>query len=86
MGRGQSTSASASLVSDRESATLPGVPPPIIAAIWGQLSGLARAALRPHLLGETSADWLANTLTDEGFPVGASTIRTYRRALRQIGA
>ncbi|QDP44247.1 hypothetical protein KGG70_gp37 [Streptomyces phage Celia] len=65
--------------------TLPGSPGPSLEAIWGALSEAERDALRPHLLGDTSADWLSAVLKKYGREVSASTIRTYRRALRQSG-
>lgn len=61
---------------------LPGTPPPALAGVWGDLAGLERDALLPHLLGGTSAEWLANLLSTHGYRISASTIRTYRRALR----
>lgn len=64
---------------------LPGTPPPVLQAVWDALSRQERAALREHLLGGTSADWLATVLTGSGWRVGATTIKTYRRALRQAG-
>ena len=64
---------------------LPGSPGPSLEEIWGALSEDERAALRPHLLGETSADWLANVLREHGHNISASSLRTYRRALRQTG-
>jgi hypothetical protein len=36
-----------------------------------------------HLLGGTSADWLAETLTEHGAPVGATTIKAYRRRIAE---
>jgi hypothetical protein len=36
-------------------------------------------------MGDTSAEWLAQVIRDEGWQMSASTIRTYRRSLRQIG-
>lgn len=38
-------------------------------------------AFSPHLLGETSADWLSTTLRRHGHDVSATTIRTYRRSV-----
>lgn len=35
--------------------------------------------LEEHLLGGTSADWLAQTLTDNGIQIGATTIKAHRR-------
>jgi hypothetical protein len=64
---------------------LPGSPGPTLEGIWVQLGDEAREALLPHLIGETSADWLSATLCKHGHYVSASTIRTYRRALRLEG-
>jgi hypothetical protein len=36
-----------------------------------------------HLLGGTSADWLAEALTEHGAPVGATTIKAYRRRIAE---
>lgn len=33
-----------------------------------------------------AADWLAATLTEQGHPISATTIKDYRRRLRQKGA
>lgn len=41
----------------------------------------ADAALN-HLNGGTSAEWLASVLTDAGYPIGATTIKQYRRKMR----
>lgn len=73
-------SLSATVTGD-EAQTLPGVPPPSLKAVWGLLSPFSRTALRAHLLGGTSADWLADTLCSEGLQVSATTIRKYRRSL-----
>ncbi|MFF3249762.1 hypothetical protein ACFYWP_01860 [Actinacidiphila glaucinigra] len=64
---------------------LPGEPGPTLSAIWGALTDAERYALSIHLLGETPADWLSTTLRRFGHDVSASTIRTYRRAIRQEG-
>lgn len=32
-----------------------------------------------HIEGGTSANWIAATLTAHGYPVGATTIKAYRR-------
>lgn len=61
---------------------LPGTPPPTLAALYGALSPVSQGALKAHLLGGTSADWLAAILREEGFAISATTIRTYRRSLR----
>lgn len=61
---------------------LPGTPGPALSALWGELSGLERDALLPHLLGGTSAEWLSQILREAGRDISATTIRTYRRSLR----
>lgn len=38
--------------------------------------------LLAHLQGGTSAEWLADTLTEAGHPIGVTTIKQYRRKLR----
>lgn len=41
-----------------------------------------QARLSEHLLGGTPASTLARNLTASGFPVGPTTIKTYRASLR----
>ncbi|MGW1040069.1 hypothetical protein [Streptomyces sp. NPDC002547] len=65
--------------------SLPGTPGPTLIDIWSALTEEEREALAPHLIGETPADWLSSVLRRFGHDVSASTIRTYRRALRQEG-
>lgn len=43
-------------------------------------------AVMQHLAGDTSAEWLSSVLTDAGYPVSATTIRTQRRAWRREAA
>lgn len=64
---------------------LPGSPGPALSSIWAALDGEAREALKAHLLADTSAEWLSTTLAKHGHIASATTIRTYRRALRQEG-
>lgn len=61
---------------------LPGTPPPALRRSYGALTGSQRAAVRPHLLGGTSADYLADWFRRAGAPVGATTLKTYRRSLK----
>jgi len=68
-----------------ESPTLPGTPGKALTAIWNRLTATDRNALLPHLIGSTPAEWLASVLSDKGYAISASTIRTYRRSLRQNG-
>lgn len=44
-----------------------------------------RQVFLPVLLSSRSAEWLADLLRSNGHTVSASTIRTYRRALRREG-
>jgi hypothetical protein len=64
---------------------LPGTPGPTLIDIWSALTLEERDALVPHLTGQTSADWLSSILRIHGHDVSATTIRTYRRSLRQEG-
>lgn len=65
---------------------LPGRPGPRLLAIWEALEGREREAFERHLLQDTAAEELVGILHRHGHPVSASTIRTYRRLLRQEGA
>lgn len=60
---------------------LPGAPPPRLRAVWESLDPETKAPARDHLLGGTSAEWLALVLTEHGHRIGATTIKTYRRSL-----
>ena len=62
---------------------LPGDPGPRLRDAFDAMTTQKQAVFLPHLLGETSAEYLAGWLARHGTPVSASTIRTYRRALRQ---
>jgi hypothetical protein len=70
---------------DDEGPTLPGTPGARIQSLWTRLTASERRALLPHLIKTTPADWLAQVLTDQGHPIGATTIKVYRRSLRQNG-
>lgn len=63
---------------------LPGTPGPVLAGVWEALSPAEQAALRDHLLGSTSADWLSLTVQAHGHRLSATTIRTYRRSLKGV--
>src|SRR4051812_48807863 len=63
--------------------TLPGTPGPAVAGVWGQLVAQEREALLPHLTGSSSADWLSSVLREVGLPLSATSIRSYRRSLRE---
>ena len=62
---------------------LPGDPGLRLRDAFDAMTTEKQAAFLPHLLGDTSAEYLAGWLTRHGTPVSASTIRTYRRSLRQ---
>ncbi|GGN40038.1 hypothetical protein FHR83_007134 [Actinoplanes campanulatus] len=67
-------------------AILPGKPGKKLQEAWDAMSGDTRAAFLPHLLGDTSAEYLSDWLERSGTPVSASTIRTYRRSLPAEGS
>lgn len=62
------------------SGPLPGSPPPKLQEAYGALAPDARSAVLPHLIGDTSADYLSGWFSRYGAPVGATTIKAYRRA------
>ncbi|MGW2539827.1 hypothetical protein ACWC5I_02915 [Kitasatospora sp. NPDC001574] len=64
-------------------AGLPGRPGPRLQSIWDALSGPEREVFERHLLQNTAAEHIAWMLGRHGHRVSASTIRTYRRRLRQ---
>lgn len=74
--------ASGRLSTNDEELTLPGIPGPALDRLWRALTAQERRALKAHLLGTTSAEWLAQTLNTFGHSISATTIRTYRRSLR----
>lgn len=73
------------LSTNDESLTLPGTPGPSITALWEALTASERHALKPHLIGSTSAEWVADVLRSSDLVISATSIRTYRRSLRQNG-
>ncbi|WP_411120625.1 hypothetical protein [Streptomyces sp. x-19] len=62
---------------------LPGNPGPRLQRIWQALGPREREAFERHLLEGTAAEDLVWILDRYGHRVSASTIRTYRRRLRQ---
>ncbi|MFI7315503.1 hypothetical protein [Streptomyces venezuelae] len=62
---------------------LPGRPGPRLQAIWAALDKAEREAFERHLMNDTAAEDLVWILDRYGHRVSASTIRTYRRRLRQ---
>jgi hypothetical protein len=71
------------MTSDRP--PLPGTPPAPVQQAYMAMTPGSAAAFRAHLLGGTSADWIADTMTRGGFPMGATRIRVWRRQLRKAG-
>ncbi|MFJ3907442.1 hypothetical protein [Streptomyces vinaceus] len=67
------------------SSPMPGRPGPRLLAIWEALDGREREAFERHLLQDTAAEDLVWILDRYGHRVSASTIRSYRRRLRQEG-
>jgi hypothetical protein len=63
------------------SPALPGTPGPRLQAVYEALEPAERAALHNHLVGGTSAEWLASTLQRRGHQIGATAIKTWRRSL-----
>lgn len=60
---------------------LPGEAPPVLAEALSQHDAERRQAFIAHLLGGTSADYLSGWLKRAGTPVGATTIKSYRRSI-----
>lgn len=63
--------------------TLPGRPPARVKECLSALSPRAREAFLEHLVGGTSAEWLAGWLKRAGHPVSATTLKVYRRTFNQ---
>jgi hypothetical protein len=49
------------------------------------VGGRAREAFLAHLRGGTSAVWLSDWLSRAGHPVSATTIKDYRKKVRDDG-
>ena len=58
-----------------------GTPPKLRQAVMS-LEPARREAFIEHLLGGTSADYLADWMKRAGHPVGATTIKTFRANMR----
>lgn len=71
-------------MSAQKTPTLPGVPPPRLRAAYEALSAARKAAVFEHLTGNTSADYLADWFNRADAPVGATTIKQYRRKLKGV--
>ncbi|MFG2209967.1 hypothetical protein ACIQK6_23985 [Streptomyces sp. NPDC091682] len=61
---------------------LPGSPGPTLTRLYGELEPDVRETVLIRLLDGSSAERLALVLRRHGHTVSASTIRTYRRSLR----
>lgn len=59
--------------------TLPGNPPPKLTEALSRHDEERRGAFLAHLLGGTSAAYLAGWLKRAGTPVGKTTIKDYRQ-------
>jgi len=64
------------------SAPLPGKPGPTLKRLYEELEPDVRETVLVRLLDGSSAERLALVLRKHGHRVSASTIRTYRRSLR----
>ena len=60
---------------------LPGNVPPVLVDALSRHDAERRAAFINHLLGGTSAEYLSDWLSRAGTPVGATTVKRYRRSL-----
>lgn len=61
--------------------TLPGKVPPVLVEALAKQSVERRQAFADHLLGGTSANYLADWLKRAGTPVGKTTLKDYRRSI-----
>jgi hypothetical protein len=65
--------------------SLPGTVPAKLAEIYNALPIAERGALEEHLFGGTSAARLSDVLTRHGHQIGKTTIKVYRKNLKEIG-
>lgn len=79
---GMTTEAPEMAVEGCEASGLPGCVSPTLQAVYDALSPTGRQAFKAHLLGGTSADWLAAAMRDGGHRLSATSIRVYRRSLQ----
>lgn len=42
--------------------------------------------LNAHIQGGTSAEWIASTLTKNGYPIGATAIKDERRRMKECAS
>lgn len=65
---------------------LPGKPGPKLTALYGSLTDERKATLVRVLTNPSiTAEAISDALETDGQPISASTIRTYRRALKRKG-
>jgi hypothetical protein len=60
--------------------------PPVLKEALEALSPECVEAIVPHLIGDTSADWLSDMFGRAGQPVGATTIKLYRRRVKECAS
>jgi hypothetical protein len=60
---------------------LPGNPPPSVEKALSNYTHEYRTLILAHLKGGTSTNWLSDWLKRAGTPVGATTLKKYRRTL-----
>jgi hypothetical protein len=59
---------------------LPDYAPPSVVALWDELTPEQREALLPRILGRSPVDRLVEALRKAPRPIGATTIKNFRRA------
>lgn len=60
---------------------LPGNPPPAVTKALSKYTQEYRNLILAHLRGGTSCNYLSDWLSRAGTPVGATTLKKYRRTL-----
>lgn len=65
--------------------SLPGNVPAKLAEIYSALTVAEQGALEEHLFGGTSAARLSEVLSQHSYQIGKTTIKDYRRQLKEIG-
>jgi hypothetical protein len=66
--------------------SLPGNVPAKLAEAIEPLPASAQESFLAHLVGGTSSEYLAGWLKRMGSPVGSTTLKQYRRNLKEIGS
>lgn len=57
-----------------------------IEQIRERIDDAVRARLDQHIAGGTSAEWIASTLTRNGYPIGATAIKDERRRMKECAS